>query len=410
MQISEGRAALSRESLITLTALALLVAGCVMVLAPFVSALLWAVLLCFSTWRLYERLLTLLDGRSTLAALIMTLTLATVLLVPVAILTAQLGDNARNLARAVTRVVDEGLPAPPDWVVDVPVVGRFASDYWQSISAETQAAADTIRTTGAPPAADAEAPAADIADGQAVDEGRAPSGEAARTLEWLQRQAAPMTKWLLARGLAIGEVLLQLGLSVFTAFYLYRDGISVAARFRSGMEHVAGRRAHALIDLAARTVKGVVYGVLGTALAQGTVATVGFLIAGVPGPFLLGLLTSVISIIPNGPPLIWLPASLWLFHVGETGWAVFMLIYGVFVISGIDNIVKPLLISQGAELPFLLVLLGILGGILAFGFIGIFLGPTLLAVGFALLREWTRGTALRGPPAEDAPAAPAGER
>jgi predicted PurR-regulated permease PerM len=180
-----------------------------------------------------------------------------------------------------------------------------------------------------------------------------------------------------------------LTLSVFATFYLYRDGIVVAARFRAGMERIAGQRAHTLIDLAARTVKGVVYGILGTALAQGAAATIGFSIAGVPGPVFLGLLTSVVSIVPAGPPLLWIPAAIWLLQEGSPAWAAFMALWGFFAISGIDNVVRPYLISQGAALPFLLVLLGVIGGLLAFGFIGVFLGPTLLAVGFALVREWT---------------------
>jgi predicted PurR-regulated permease PerM len=132
----------------------------------------------------------------------------------------------------------------------------------------------------------------------------------------------------------------------------------------------------------------VIYGIVGTGLAQGVAAAIGFLIAGVPGAPLLGFITFFLSIVPVGPPLLWIGATVWLFNQGQPGWAVFMAVWGFFVVSGIDNIVKPLLISRGTKLPFVLVLLGVLGGILAFGFIGIFLGPTLLAVGFNLARRW----------------------
>jgi len=131
-----------------------------------------------------------------------------------------------------------------------------------------------------------------------------------------------------------------------------------------------------------------VNGILGTALAQSVLALIGFWIAGVPGAMLLGLLTFFLSIIPMGPPLVWLPAALWLYFQGEIVWAIFMLVYGMVVISSIDNIVKPYLISRGGTLPLLLVFMGVLGGLMAFGFIGVFLGPVILAIGYSLLAEW----------------------
>jgi predicted PurR-regulated permease PerM len=133
----------------------------------------------------------------------------------------------------------------------------------------------------------------------------------------------------------------------------------------------------------------VVYGILGTALAQGILAGMGLWISGVPAPLLLGLLTFFLSLIPMGPPLVWIPATLWLFYRGDPGWGVFMGMWGAVIVSGVDNLLKPYLISRGSNLPFVLVFLGVFGGVIAFGFIGIFLGPTLLAVGYALLQDWS---------------------
>jgi predicted PurR-regulated permease PerM len=143
-----------------------------------------------------------------------------------------------------------------------------------------------------------------------------------------------------------------------------------------------------LVDLAISTVRGVVYGILGSLLAQGILAGVGFLVAGVPGAFLLGFLTLFLALIPGGPALLWLPASLWLYQQGATGWAIFLALWGLLVVSTADNIVKPYFIGRGSDLPFILVLLGVLGGAIAFGVIGIFLGPTLLAVGYTVVRDW----------------------
>jgi len=353
------------ENVLTLAALGFLVLGCLTVLAPFVSALLWAVILTFSTWRIYERVLRACGHRQGLAAGLMTLGLALLLLAPVLMVGAQLGENIDNLMGAARRFLARGVPAPPPWLLGLPVIGPHVSEYWALLPGS--------------------------------GEGEAAS---AKALAWLEAQAKPISAWLLQRGLDLGQALLQLTLSVFASFYLYRDGVDVVARLRAGMERIAGKRAQSLIDLSARTIRGVVYGILGTALAQGIAAAIGFTVAGIPGPLVLGLLTFVVSIIPAGPPLIWIPATLWLLQEGSPGWAAFMGLWGFFIISGIDNVVRPWLISQGAALPFILVLLGVVGGLLTFGFIGIFLGPTLLAVGFAMLREWTRERRLQGGTAE----------
>ena len=125
--------------------------------------------------------------------------------------------------------------------------------------------------------------------------------------------------------------------------------------------------------------------------------------AGIRAAPLLGLLTFVVSPVPIGPPLVWVPAGLWLINVGETGWGLFVLLWGVLVVSTIDNVIKPLIISRGSVLPFMLVLLGVLGGVVAFGFIGVFLGPVLLAVGYGVLQEWAAHRSEDSEPASTMP-------
>jgi len=147
-----------------------------------------------------------------------------------------------------------------------------------------------------------------------------------------------------------------------------------------------------LIGTIQNTVTGVVHGIFGTALAQAMVAVIGFLIAGVPAAFLLGVGTFLLSLVPIGPPLIWGGAAIWLVSEGQTGWAIFMVLWGLLAISSIDNVVKPFLISRAANLPLLLIVLGALGGVVAFGFIGIFIGPPVLAVGLTLLQFWIART------------------
>jgi predicted PurR-regulated permease PerM len=165
---------------------------------------------------------------------------------------------------------------------------------------------------------------------------------------------------------------------------------------KSGMTRLAGWEQGAVVVLTAQNaVKGVVYGLIGTALAQAAVALVGFLIAGVPAVMALAALTFVLSFIPMGPALIWGGAAAWLYSKDETGWAIFMLAYGFLVISSVDNFIKPILMSRAGGLSMLLVVLGVFGGAVAFGFIGIFVGPALLAVAWGLLNAWLKAQHVR---------------
>jgi predicted PurR-regulated permease PerM len=341
--------------------LALLLGGCLLVMLPFVTALLWGMVLSVSSWPLYRRLVRLLGGRRTLAASLMALAMICVILLPFVIVGANLGDNVKELTAATRRWMDAGPPAPPEWLAKVPGIGRQAAESWQSLAADSS-----------------------------------------KLLEAAKRFIEPVSGWLLNVGLALGRGLLELALSILIAFFLFRDGGRAAERLGAAVERIAGERGTHLLEVAGNTVRGVVYGILGTALVQAVLAGIGFLIAGVPGAGLLALLTFFLSVVPVGPPLVWLPAALWLFHQGSTGWGIFMLIWGVGV-SSVDNFVKPWLISQGSDLPFLLIFFGVIGGALAFGFIGVFIGPTLLAVGYRLVTEWAathRGAATAEAPAQ----------
>ncbi|MBK8535651.1 MAG: AI-2E family transporter [Candidatus Competibacteraceae bacterium] len=142
--------------------------------------------------------------------------------------------------------------------------------------------------------------------------------------------------------------------------FFYQDGEALSERLKAVFNRVGGKQAPGLIRIAGDTINSVVYGIIGTALAQGFLAGAGFLIAGVPGALLLGVLTCILSLIPVGPPLIWAPSALWLFQNGETGWAMFLALWGFLVVSTVDNVLKPYFISQGSRLPFILVFLGVL--------------------------------------------------
>lgn len=339
----------STDRMLGIGALAVLMAGCLLVLFPFVTALLLAVILTFSTWPLYVRLRNAVGGRNTVAAALMTLAASLFLLAPFVIVATGLADNAAALMEALRGVFESGLPDAPAWVKTLPLAGERMDAYWRSLAHD---------------------------DIQLIEE--------------LTNLLPPAREAFVKAGGYLAAGVLQLALSVLVAFFLYRDGDAAAVRVRDAASRVAGPDARHLLDVAGKTVNSVVYGILGTALAQGVLAGIGFLIAGVPGATLLGLVTFFLSVVPVGPPLIWGSATIWLFYQGSVGSAIFMGLWGLLVISLVDNFLKPIIISRGSHLPFILVFLGVLGGVLTFGFIGVFLGPTLLAVGYQVLNEWMR--------------------
>jgi predicted PurR-regulated permease PerM len=336
------------DQTLALAGLALIIVGCYLVLRPFLTAVLWAVILAVTLWPLNHAMQPRL-GRSA-AALVMVVLITLVVVAPFALVTSQVAENGPR-ALAWFRSALETLPEPPAWLASVPLLGPEAADYWRSLAHDTAA----LMT------------------------------ELGRLLE-------PAQRLLIVSGATVVGALVQLTLSILIAFFLFRDGAAIAQRMDVGMARIAAERGRRLMIATTRTVRGVVLGILGTAIAQGVVAGFGFWLAGVPGWPLLGFATFVLSPVPIGPPVVWASAGVWLIQQGRLGWGLFVLAWGFFVVSTIDNVLKPLIISQGSQLPFILVLLGVLGGIVAFGFIGVFIGPVLLALGYALLTEWSSVT------------------
>ncbi|HXX82919.1 MAG TPA: AI-2E family transporter [Casimicrobiaceae bacterium] len=345
------------ERWITLAVLAVIVVGCYYVIRPFLSALVWAFILCVATWPVFMRVRRLTGGRAGAASMLMTLAIAAVLLAPFVVVGVSLADNARQLIDASRRFIAEGPPDPPAWVGRLPLLGAQLEEYWAGFAHDS-----------------------------------------ARVLEELKNYIDPIRAFAIASGEALLNGILLLALSIFIAFFVYRDGDLMTRRLLSTVERIFGERGRHLANIAVSTTRGVVYGILGTALAQGILAGIGLALAGVPAAPLLGLATFFLSPVPVGPPLIWIPAAIWLFYHGSIGWAIFLVVWGIAVVSSVDNVIKPLIISRGSNLPFILVMLGVFGGVVAFGFIGVFLGPTLIAIGFALLSDWSKE---REPPAEN---------
>ena len=337
------------EQVLKLAVVILLIAGCLFVIWPFLSSLLWAMVLCFTTWPLYARLLHMVgERRRTLAAAIMTIAFLLVLVAPFAIMGMSLADEVQRFTENVRQALAAGPPAPPGWFMKIPLVGGWLTEFWRDIATNN-----------------------------------------AQRMADLKKFIDPLRDVLLIVALSLGRGIIELLVSLLIAFFLYRDGVTAAESLKRAIERLGGEDGKALLDTAGNTVRSVVYGILGTALTQSVVAGIGFFIAGIPQAALLAFLTFFLSVLPIGPPLVWIPAAVWLLYKGWHGWAIFMVCWGVLV-SSVDNVVKPLIIRfGGAELPFIVILMGVLGGAMAFGFIGVFLGPTLLAIGFQLLARWT---------------------
>ncbi|HAR05249.1 MAG TPA: hypothetical protein DCR72_06680 [Pseudomonas sp.] len=294
-----------------------------------------------------SRLLTRwLNGNATLAAGLLTFSWMVLVAVPLVWLGFNIADQIRDANALLHDLQVEGLPPAPEWLGELPLIGDSLVNFWNTVDEQGTALIASIRP-----------------------------------------YIGQVANWLLVRSARIGGGMLELALSLVLVFFFYRDGPRLSAFVHSLLHRLIGDRADHYLELVAGTVQRVVNGVIGTAAAQAILAYIGFLIAGIPGALVLGLLTFACSFIMV-PPLIWGPAVAWLAWQGDYGMAVFLGIWGMFVISGVDNVLKPYLISRGGNLPLVVVLLGVFGGILAFGFMGLFLGPTLLAVAYSLLGDW----------------------
>jgi predicted PurR-regulated permease PerM len=335
------------EQIIQVSAIALLVIGCLLVLRPFVAAILTAAILCYATWPVYRWIEYWAWGRRGIAAFVMTVLIIVVLVLPLALVAILYGEQLPHLVERGRELLAQDLPGPPDWIAAIPLIGEQLDAAWRDLATNRE-----------------------------------------KLDEAIARLAQPAREVLIQAGIVIAEGVLQFTLTAFISYFFFRDGAAIAAAVTNMLDRVAGRLSSGVLQTVGGTTDAVVYGILGTGVAQGIAAAIGFTIAGVPGALILGFLTFFLSIFPGGTPIAWIGPTLWLLYQDQIGWAIFMALWGFIVIGGIDNIAKPLLISRGSRLSLLLVLLGVLGGVLAFGFIGIFLGPTLLAVGFNLVRHW----------------------
>jgi predicted PurR-regulated permease PerM len=335
------------ERILGLVVIALLIVACLQILSPFVGAILWAAILVVATWPLHAYLQNRLGDRPRLATALMTTGLALVLVGPIAVLTESLTEHVSSASHLVQDLTSVKLPEnPPAWLTGIPLAGPRLEQLWRGASADMAGAVERVRPYI-----------------------RAALG------------------WLLAQGANLGLALLQFLLAIVIAAVLYANGRDAGRWVQRFAVRVGGPQSLGVLELAAHTIRGVSLGIVGTAAIQALLSGFGFWLAGVPAVVLLSFFCFFTAMLQIGTGLVWIPVAIWLAYQDQQGWAIFTVAWGIFV-NVIDNFIKPYLISHGSGLPLALIFMGVIGGLLVWGVIGIFLGPTLLATGYMLFKNW----------------------
>lgn len=317
------------------------------VLRPFLAATVWATMIVVATWPLLLALEARLGQRRVPAVAVMSLAMLLLLVLPLWLAIDTIADHFEQLTEAARNVVANGLPLPPDWVATLPLVGEKLAGLWTQLAA----------------------------------------GGAAGILAKATPYAADTGKWVLAQVGGLGGMLIQFLLVVTIAAILYSGGEAGARMARRFGRRLAGDRGENSIILAGQAIRGVALGVGVTAIVQTVLGGIGLAIAGVPFASLLSAVMLMLCIAQIGPSLILFPAVGWMYWMGDNGWATFLLVWSV-VVATLDNFLRPMLIKKGADLPLLLIFAGVIGGMLSFGLIGIFVGPVVLAVTYTLMQAW----------------------
>ncbi len=324
-----------------------LIALTIWILRPFLGAIVWALMIVVATWPVMRRLQASLWGMRTLAVAAMTGALLLLLVLPLSLAVATIVSNANEVVDWATRLRSFTMPAPPAWLGTLPIIGTQAVEVWQKIAAS--------RLTDVVSAA---APYATTA-----------------------------VLWMASAMGGVGWLLVQLLLTLVIAAVMYAKGERAADGLTRFGWRLAGEPGDRVVRLAAQAIRSVALGVVVTALVQAALCGIGLAAAGVPLAALLGAIAFVLCIAQLGPGLVLAPAMVWLYWQGAAGAATALLLWTLVVVS-LDNILRPILMTKGADLPMLLMLTGVMGGLLAFGLIGIFVGPVVLAISYTLLGAW----------------------
>jgi predicted PurR-regulated permease PerM len=328
----------------------ILIAASLWVMRPFLMPLIWAAVIVVATWPAFERLEARLGGRHGLAVTAMAAAILMIIIVPITLAVVTIIGHVGEISAKVTSLAALSQSTPPDWVGRIPLVGGKAAARWQEFSALS---ADDRTAAIAP-----------------------------HVKAWAQ--------WFMAKVGGIGMTMLSFLLTVIVSTILYANGSTIRRGILAFARRLGGRRGEDVAVLAGKCVRGVVLGVVGTALIQAALGGAGLFLTGVPGAGVLSAITLMLCLAQLGPFLTMLPAVIWLYSSGHSVAGTVLLV--IMIVAGtVDNVVRPLLIKKGADLPLVLIFSGVIGGLIAFGVVGLFIGPVVLAVTFTLLKEWVAG-------------------
>jgi len=317
------------------------------ILRPFLGATIWAAMVVVATWPVLLWMQARLWNRRGLAVAAMVITLVLLFVLPLTLAISTIGENGDAIVEGTKALIDRGPPKLPEWIATLPLVGPKIATAWNEL----------------------------VASGVA--------GLQAKLMPY----AKSATGWLLAQAGVVTALSLQFILTVVIAAVMYANGEDAAMVVRRFGRRIGGVRGEDAVILAGKAIRAVALGVGVTATAQAVAAGLGLAIAGVPFATLLTAVIFILCIVQVGPILVLAPAVGWLFYTGATGWAIFLLVW-TMIVGTMDNFLRPFLIKRSADLPLLLIFAGVIGGLLGFGLVGIFVGPVMLAVSYTLVDAW----------------------
>jgi predicted PurR-regulated permease PerM len=325
----------------------ILIASSFWILRPFITSIVWALIIVIATWPLMLGIQAKLRNKRGLAVAVMTVILLMVIIVPFLFAAFTIMDNAENVTARIKSLAAEGLPQPPEWIGKVPLLGPKLAERWQAASA--------------------------LPPNELTDK--------------VVPYARNIVSWFLSKAGSVGMMVVEFLLTIIVSAIMYASGEAAAAGVLAFSRRLAGPRGEEVTILAAKAIRGVALGIVVTAVLQSSIAGAGLAICGVPAAPLLTAVIFMLCLAQIGPILVMAPAVIWLYWKGEPLWGTVLLVF-TLIAGTMDNFIRPILIKKGADLPLIMIFAGVIGGLIAFGVIGLFIGPVVLAVTYTLLKSW----------------------
>jgi predicted PurR-regulated permease PerM len=336
---------------LTVLFIGILIASSFWILRPFLMAIIWAGLIVIATWPAMLKLEKWFAGKRGIAVTVMTLLILLIVVIPITLAVLSIINNVDDIIAKVNTLALSIVVTPPAWIEKIPFAGEKLTAKWSELASLN------------------------------------PDARSAMVVPHVKTALL----WFAAQAGSIGMIVLQFVLTTIITAILYANGETVKSGFLSFARRLAGQQGEDVTILAAKSVRGVAMGVVVTAIIQTALGGIGLLVTGVPGAPILIAAMFMLCLAQIGPSLVLAPAVIWLYWKGDLMWGTVLLVFSILAAT-LDNFIRPVLIKKGADLPLLLIFTGVIGGLIAFGIIGLFIGPVVLAVTYTLLKEWVSGS------------------